>query len=279
VELKMIMCDKCQGRAIIYQKYSGMHLCSSHFEEDVHRKVRESLRKTGLFGRGSRVAFGLSGGNSSSTLLYVLKNLLGCRKDIDFWAVIICEEKESRSQQVQAIKLVERLEIPYVVKKTPTMENVLPTEASSVHCMPSNLKMELLNNAAQEIGADILATGHSLDDESTAIFIDYLRGDVEALFRLWAHQEIPGKIPWIKPLRRIPEKEVRLYAIIHGLYSPENEVCISAKTIHDVVKRHLNSFDSRHPGTKYSLLAGLERVMSMRDEAAVGAKPLSEDSK
>jgi uncharacterized protein (TIGR00269 family) len=102
---------------------------------------------------------------------------------------------------------------------------------------------------------------------------------VEAVFRLWARQEIPGKIPWIKPLRRIPEKEVRLYAINHGLYSPANEVCLSAKTRYDVVKRHLNSFDSRHPGTKYSLLAGLERVLSMRDEAAVGAKPLSEDAK
>ena len=275
----MSLCDKCQGRAIIYQKYSGMHLCSSHFEEDVHRKVRESLRRTKLFGRGARVAFGLSGGNSSSTLLYILKNLFGCRKDIDFWAVIIYEEEESHSQLVQAIKLAEKLEIPYVVKKTPTMDNVLPTDASSMHCILSNLKMELLNNAAQEMGADILATGHSLDDESTAIFIDYLRGDVEALFRSWACQEIPGKIPWIKPLRRIPAKEVRLYAINHGLYSPENEEYIFAKTIHDVVKRHLSSFDSRHPGTKYSLLAGMERVMSMRDEAAVGAKPLSEDAK
>ena len=35
-------------------------------------------------------------------------------------------------------------------------------------------------SAAQENGADILATGHNLDDESIAIFMNYIRGDVEA---------------------------------------------------------------------------------------------------
>lgn len=52
----MTKCDKCQSSAIIYQKYSGMRLCQAHFDQDVHRKIRESLRQTGLFGRGVRVA-------------------------------------------------------------------------------------------------------------------------------------------------------------------------------------------------------------------------------
>ncbi len=58
----MTKCDKCQRCAIIYQRYSGMHLCREHFEEDVHRKIREALRKTGLFGRDARIAVGLDGG-------------------------------------------------------------------------------------------------------------------------------------------------------------------------------------------------------------------------
>jgi tRNA(Ile)-lysidine synthase TilS/MesJ len=268
----MSLCDKCQKRAIIYQKYSGMHLCSSHFEEDVHRKVRESLRRTRLFGRGLRVAFGLSGGNSSSTLLYILKNLLGCRKDIDFWAIIIDDEVDSHFQLMQARMFAERLNIPYVVKNPLTIDNATSEESSLPRSMLSNTKMELLNSTAQEIGADILATGHNLDDESVAIFMSYLRGDVESLFRLWSRKGTSGGIPWIKPLQRIPGKEVRLYAITHGLYSPESEVRKSSKIKHDAVKRHLNNFDSRHPGTKYSLLAGLDKVLSMRDEASMGGK-------
>ncbi|HOV52529.1 MAG TPA: tRNA lysidine(34) synthetase TilS, partial [Methanothrix sp.] len=77
----MTWCDKCCSKAIIYQRYSGMHLCQAHFDEDVHRKIRESLRQTRLFGRGERVAVGLSGGGDSATLLYVLKNMFSRRKD------------------------------------------------------------------------------------------------------------------------------------------------------------------------------------------------------
>ena len=118
----MSLCDKCLGKAIIYQKYSGMHLCSSHFDEDIHRKIRESLRRTKLFGRGARIAFGLSGGNGSSTLLYVLKHILGCRKDIDFLAIIIGGDGERHSRQVQARMLAERFDIPYVIKNTLDMD-------------------------------------------------------------------------------------------------------------------------------------------------------------
>ena len=107
----MSLCDKCHRQAIIYQKYSGMHLCSSHFDEDVHRKVRERLRKTNLFGGSSRIALGLDGGKDSSVLLYILKSLFGCRKDIEFWAIIVDEDKEN-TPHLQARNLSSKLDVP-----------------------------------------------------------------------------------------------------------------------------------------------------------------------
>ena len=64
----MIKCHKCGKKAVIHQKYSGMFLCRDHFQADVHRKVRESIRKTFLFGRGVRVAVALGGDKKSATL-------------------------------------------------------------------------------------------------------------------------------------------------------------------------------------------------------------------
>ena len=92
----MTKCDKCQRGAIIYQRYSGKHLCREHFEEDVHRKIKETLRKTGLFSHGSRIALGLDGGRKSATLAFVLKNLFIHRRDIDLLAVIIDEGEKYR---------------------------------------------------------------------------------------------------------------------------------------------------------------------------------------
>ena len=107
----MFRCDKCQSSAIIYQKYSGKRLCQAHFDEDVFRKVRESLRQTGLFGRGARVALDLDGSKDSAVLAFVLKDIFRNRRDIDFVAVVI-DEEEAPAEPARLI--AERLEIPAV---------------------------------------------------------------------------------------------------------------------------------------------------------------------
>ncbi len=116
----MSRCDKCLRRAIIYQRYSGMHLCREHFEEDVHRKIREALRRTGLFGHGARIAMGLDGGRRSATLAFVLKNIFIRRKDIDIFAIIIDEGREGQST-ARARQVADLLDIPYTVKSLPLL--------------------------------------------------------------------------------------------------------------------------------------------------------------
>ena len=159
-------------------------------------------------------------------------------------------------------------------EESPIAENVFLK-----HGVSFARKMEILNAAAHEVGADILATGHNLDDEAAWILANYLAGDVNGLFNILSSPKNPGKIPWIKPLQRVPEKEVRLYAIGHGLYSSMTDMRLSENTIQGKLKRLLNGFDSLHPGTKYSLLAGLEKIMRIHYVTDAGAKPLSDDAK
>ncbi len=190
----MNQCTKCHEKAIIYQKYSGMHLCRSHFEEDVHRKVRESLRQTKLFGRSARIAFGLRGGKDSLTLLYILKNLLGKRKDMDFCAIIIEEEGCGSLLKEKAKKLADNLDISYVVKTIRSSGREISTGGSISPDVSSAQKMERLKNAAQEIGADIIATGHNLDDEAFSVFMNYLQGDIERLLQFPVSAAVRGQI-------------------------------------------------------------------------------------
>ena len=250
---KMTQCDKCHCRAIIYQRYSGMHLCRMHFEEDVHRKIREALRRTHLFGPGSRIALGLDGGRKSATLAFVLKNLFVRRRDIDLLAVIIDEGKKASPTADQACRAAEQLGLPYIVKSLPILPDQKPSSM-----VQSARKRDLLICTAEENGAGILATGETLDDEALNIFISYLRGDVDAIVPKGSERE-EQKVAWIKPLRRIPGKEVRLYAIGQDLGFDDAGDVSNTDALRVAAKRLLCDFDCRHPGTNYSLLRGLEK--------------------
>ena len=253
----MFRCDKCQSSAIIYQKYSGKRLCQAHFDEDVFRKVRESLRQTGLFGQGTRVALDMDGSIDSAVLAFVLKDIFGNRRDIDFMAVVIYEGEAPREL---ARLIAERLDIPVVERRLPALPT--PEEAAG-----SDRRREFLIALAQENGAGVLATGHNLDDEATDVFISYLRGELNELLAPGRGIGEEGKIPWIKPLRRIPEKEIRLFAIKHGLGRSDTVFRDHFRT---EAKRLLCEFDSRHPGTKYSLLRSLEKLSRHKSGGAAG---------
>jgi tRNA(Ile)-lysidine synthase TilS/MesJ len=248
----MTKCDKCPGRAIIYQRYSGNHLCRDHFEEDVHRKIREVLRKTGLFGHGSRMALGLDGGQESAMLAFVLKNLFINRRDIELFAIII-DEGEERSAAVRGAHVAEQLRIPYIVKSQPLLqEHQLPDMAYSAR------KKELLLGAAEENEAGILATGETLETLALEIFMGYLRGDVDAILAKDTVCE-EQEIAWIKPMRRIPGKEARLYAIGRDLGFANIGEMHNIDALSQVAKGLLCGFERRHPGTNYSLLRGPEK--------------------
>lgn len=266
VERRSILsrCDKCPHRAVIYQKYSGMRLCREHLQQDVLRKVRESLRRTGLFGKSARIIIELDGGRNSVALASILKSTFFLRRDIDLLAVVIDEGARGSSAAAEACRQAELLEIPVQRKRLADIDNQVPSAVGGLEARRS-----LLLLSAIESEAGIIATARDLDDEALEIFLRYLRGDIGS------HELDGDDVHWIRPLARIPKREVRLYAIIEGLRGlADRESC--GEELFNQAKRLLSEFDSRHPGTDYSLLRGWERHLSSRVE---GAKPLSKDGK
>ena len=255
----MTRCDKCHRPAIIHQRYSGMHLCGEHLSQDVHRKIRESLRRTGLFSRGSCMAVGLDGGRQSATLAHILKSIFSRRRDMEIFAVIIDMGEAGCCSASQARAVAERLEMDCRLLHWPDRD----IACDSVY----ERRCEILLQAAAEMGAGILATGECLDDEALRIFVSYLRGDTGALLAGESRQKYPA---WIKPLQRVPRREARLYALQHGLgFDPAAGA--GRRDLFREAADLLGKFEGRHPGTFYSLLRGVEKGLR--------AKPLSVDAK
>ncbi len=252
-------CDKCSAPAIIFQKYSGLHLCQKHFLSDVEKKIKREVRKAKIEGT---LAVAFSGGKDSAVALYVLNELLA-KSGIKIVAITVDEGIAGYRDTVleTAALLVEQLRIEW---KVVSFEQQLSVRIDQVRNRPCTLcgilRRSVLNRTAKDVGASVLATGHNLDDEAQTVLMNYLRGDIDRLLRL-DHGEKPGLVRRIKPLKYVPEKEVALYALLKGIPANLEECRFSYGVFRAEVREVLNELEVNHPGTKYALVRGLERLL------------------
>ena len=54
-------CSKCGRDAILFQNYSGMHLCKTHFIADFEARAKKSIRRDGWISQGDVRAVAMSG--------------------------------------------------------------------------------------------------------------------------------------------------------------------------------------------------------------------------
>jgi len=263
-------CQRCPKSAVIYQKYSNAHLCRSHFIEDVERKIKRDIRKFKMIGRGDRIVVALSGGKDSITLLYILHMIFKDRPDLEIFALTIDEGiKGYRANTLShAIKLTKELGIGHTIRSFEevfgtTMDELVIKKEHAACTLCGVLRKNILNKAARELGADKIAIGHNLDDESQTILMNYMRGDMDRLRRMLPGSIQPGMVPRIKPLRSIPEKEVALYGFLNNLPVSMDECPYAGDALRNEIREMINTYEVRHPGTKYSLLGGFETISQM----------------
>ncbi len=263
-------CQRCPKSAVIYQKYSNAHLCKCHFIEDVERKIKRDIRKFKMIGRDERIVVALSGGKDSVVLLYILHKIFKERPDLEIIALTIDEGiRGYRANTLShAIKLTNELGIAHTIRSFDdvfgtTMDALVIKKEHAACTLCGVLRKNILNKAARELGADKIAIGHNLDDESQTILMNYMRGDMDRLRRMLPGSHQPGMVPRIKPLRSIPEKEVALYGFLNDLPVSMDECPYAGDALRNEIREIINNYEVRHPGTKYSLLGGFETISEM----------------
>ncbi len=263
-----VKCSKCNKEAIIFQKYSGMHLCKKHFIEDVERKIKLTIRKHFNIQKNDIIAIALSGGKDSAVLLFMLHKIFDKRPDIELIAITIDEGIEGYREHTlkTAKELTAKLGVRHIIRSfedefDTTLDDVIAKEREKGACSYCGvLRKTLLNKTAIEVGATKLATGHNLDDEAQTILLNHLRGEVSRMVKLAQPHALEGLVLRAKPLRFIPEKEVALYALVNDLPVDFSECPYAHEAIRGEVRDMLNDFEVAHPGTKYSLLKGFDTM-------------------
>lgn len=280
-------CSLCPERAVTLIRYSGQHLCRDHFLASVERRAKREIRTQADLKDGARLALALSGGKDSTVAAVLVHELLGHRPDVDVVAVTVDEGiRAYRPGGVAAAKaLCDRLGIPHRVVRYEDlygrgMDEVVALDADAIPCgYCGPFRRHALNRAAKEAKADYVVTGLNLDDTAQSILMNFVRGDLAKMARLGPHDRVQeGLVPRLQPLRRVPEKEVYLYAFLRGLPFHDATCPYADRAQRVRFRRMLEGLEAASPGTRHAILKGYDALRpaleAIRPPAALRSCPL-----
>lgn len=264
----MDKCSKCgEAKIVIKKQASGQVLCKDCFIRSIQKKVIHTIKKENLLNKGDKVLVALSGGKDSVATLDILDTYRQ-RHIIDICAVTIDEGIAGYRQDGVdiAVRHAKRLGIEHKVLSFKdyfniTLDEIMTMENHRGACTYCGVfRRWLINKAAKDMNATKIATGHNLDDESQAILMNYLEGNINNLSKLGPISSSTKFIPKIKPLREIPEKEIGLYVLCRDLELHLAGCPYSTQSFRGEIKDIINGLTNDHPTIMYSTLKGFDKI-------------------
>ncbi len=222
---------RCGARSVYFRSYNGESLCAICFTASIFEKAKKVISKYGMLHYRDSVAVALSGGKDSSSLLYVLSEVMKGHGS-KLQALTIDEGIAGyRDESIRnAERLAEKLSIPLLVCSYKdffgfTLDEALQNRnkelAKSTSCAVCGpLRRRSIDRAAYKLGVNVVATAHNLDDMLQTFFINLYSGDVERIkwldpgFKL---KSTDFKLRRIKPFMEIYEQELAFFAYINDL--------------------------------------------------------------
>ena len=265
-------CSKCKKNPSIYlRQYSGEFLCKKCFIKSIEYKAKKTISKYSMIRHGDTVAVAVSGGKDSLVLLNVLKNTLASQ---DSQLVAITVDEGIRGYRDESLSIVKNFcesigvenrimsfsEL-FGISMDKAME-VRPSEKISSCSMCGTFRRRALDLLAESCGANVVATGHNLDDYVQTFLINLFAGDVERIG--WTYPEPVEygitELRKIKPLMEIYEREIVLYAIHTNIPFQSEECPYKDESIRSAFRNHLNNLEKIHPGIKYNAYSSILKI-------------------
>lgn len=234
-------------------------LCREHYLEWVPEQTERFIKKYDMFSRGERILVAVSGGKDSLSLWDILVRLgyqadglyigLGIDGGIGY---------SSESHRLARKFADERSLRLHVLDVESEYGQTIPVLAEGSHrgygkpCAVCGLtKRHVMNRMARDLGYDVLATGHNLDDEAAVLFGNTLQWSAEYLLRqspvLAGAQGLARKV---KPLCRFYEREMTAYALLRGIEYIYEECPFAEGSTSIYYKETLNKLENDRPGAK-----------------------------
>jgi len=121
------------------------------------------------------------------------------------------------------------------------------------------LRRRAMDYAAKDIGADVIATGHNLDDNLQSFFINLLSGDTNKIG--WMQPDTSkNSFRKIKPFSEIYESEIVFYAFTNEIPFQTEPCPHMNEGIRTEIREFLNSLEGQHSGIKNNLFNSFLKI-------------------
>jgi len=261
-------CDRCENLAVYSRKYSGENLCSDCFSNSILRKTAKTISKYNMIKNDDLVCVAVSGGKDSLALLQILNQM---SKTHNFRINAITVDEGIPGYRDEALDIVDsfcsELNIDHKIYSYKdlfdlTLEDALDLredEKTSSCSICGTLRRRAFDHAAKDCNADVIATGHNLDDNLQTFLINMLSGDTNRIG--WMDPDTSSNsIRKIKPFCEIYESEIVFYAFTNNIPFQSEPCPHMNEGIRTEIREFLNSLEVLHSGIKNNLFNSTVKI-------------------
>lgn len=252
-------CRTCGAKASVNMRQHRLALCREHYLEWIPEQTERFIKKYHMFARDEKILVAVSGGKDSLSLWHILVKLgyqtdgvylgLGIDGGIDYSHESQRLTEKFAHQNNLKLHIVD-IENEYG-KPIPVLSEISHRGHGKPCAVCGLAKRHEMNRIARDLGYDVLATGHNLDDEAAVLFGNTLVWESEYLLRqgpvLPARDGLARKV---KPLCRFYEREMTAYALAAGIEYIYEECPFAEGSQSIYYKELLNQLETTRPGAK-----------------------------
>lgn len=261
-------CDRCENDAAYSRKYSGQSLCSECFSSSILRKTAKTISKYKMIRNDELVCVAVSGGKDSLALLHIMDQMA---KSHNFRIEAITIDEGIPGYREEALQIVEdycdRLGVKHHTYSYRDLFELSLDEALELRenekttscAICGTLRRRAMDHAAKDIGADVIATAHNLDDTLQTFLINMISGDTNKIG--WMDPDTSSNsLRKIKPFCEIYESEIVFYAFTNEIPFQTEPCPHMNEGVRTELREFLNKLEDSHSGVKNNLYRSALRV-------------------
>lgn len=268
-------CHKCENEASYSRKYSGESLCSDCFSISIMRKTAKTISKYRMIKNDDLVCVAVSGGKDSLALLHILHKM---SKTHNFEIKVATIDEGIPGYRNESLEIVRNfcstLNVEYKIYSYKelfdlTIDEALQkreSEKTSSCSICGTFRRRSIDYAAKDLGADVIATAHNLDDVLQTFLINALSGDIKKIGWMNPNSDKPFKK--IKPFCEIYEAEIVFYAFSNDIPFQTEPCPHMNEGIRTEIREFFNSLENQHSGIKNNLYNSILKIsQTLRDSS------------